>query len=58
VYQAKHKDDPLSQWLTEIAERSHTNVAVVALANKTMRIAWAMLRNGTDYDQDLAVTHG
>jgi transposase len=58
VSRAKHKDDPLSQWVTEIAERSHTNVAVVALANKTMRVAWAMLRNGTDYDQNLAVAQG
>jgi len=25
-----------------------------ALANKTARMAWAMLRNGTDYQPDLA----
>jgi len=31
------------------------NVAAVALANKTVRMAWAMLRNGTDYDPKLAV---
>jgi transposase len=55
VSQAKHRDDPLSCWVTEIAQRSHTNVAAVALANKTARIAWAMLRQGTDYDPQLAV---
>ncbi len=55
VSQAKHKDDRLSLWLTDLAERKHTNVAAVALANKTVRIAWAMLRNGTDYDPELAV---
>ena len=55
VSQAKHKDDRLSRWLTELAKRSHTNVAAVALANKTVRIAWAMLRHGTDYDPELAM---
>jgi transposase len=55
VSQAKHRDDPLSRWATDIAKRKHTNVAAVALANKTARIAWAMLRNETDYDPDLAV---
>ena len=51
---AKHKDDPLSQWVTGIANRKHINVASVALANKTARIAWAMLHNKTDYDASLA----
>ena len=46
---AKDKDDRLSQWVTSLAARSHTNVAAAALANKTARIAWAMLSNGTDY---------
>jgi len=49
---AKVKDDRLSQWVTSLAERRHPNVAAVALANKTARIAWAMLRNGTDYKSD------
>jgi transposase len=46
---AKHKEDRLSQWVTALAQRSHPNVAAAALANKTTRIAWAMLRKGTDY---------
>ena len=50
---AKLKDDRLSQWVTSLAERRHPNVAAVALANKTARIAWAMLRNRTDYEPDL-----
>ena len=53
---AKHKDDPLSRWVTEIAQRRHPNVAAVALANKNARMAWAMLRNKTDYNPDFAVT--
>jgi transposase len=56
VSQAKHRDDPLSQWVTGIAKRKHTNVAAVALANKTARMAWAMLQNDTDYDPSLATS--
>ena len=49
IYAARHKDDRLSQWVTGLAKRRHPNVAATALANKTARIAWAMLRRGTDY---------
>ena len=49
---AKQKDDRLSQWVTSLAERRHPNVAAVALANKTARIAWAMLKYDMDYDPD------
>ncbi|TFB44540.1 IS110 family transposase [Pseudomonas sp. F01002] len=49
---AKSKDDRLSRWVVRLAERSHPNVAAIALANKTARMAWAMLRNGTDYQPD------
>jgi transposase len=52
---AKHKDDRLSRWVTGIATKRHPNVAAVALANKTARMAWAMLRNETDYDPDFAI---
>ena len=55
VSQAKHRDDPLSRWVTDIAKRRHPNVAAVALANKTARMAWAMLQDDTDYDPALAV---
>jgi transposase len=44
----------LSQWMKSIAARRHPNVAAVALANKTARIASAMLRHDTDYDPKLA----
>lgn len=54
VCHAKRRDDPLSVWVTELKARSHPNVAAVALANKNVRIAWAMLRNGADYDPKLA----
>ena len=55
VARAKHKDDRLSRWVTNIANKKHPNVAAVALANKTARMAWAMLRNETDYDPDFAL---
>ena len=56
VSQAKHRDDRLSRWVIGIAQRRHPNVAAVALANKTARMAWAMLRNETDYDPDFATS--
>lgn len=55
VSQARHKEDRLSRWVTGIARRRHPNVAAVALANKTARMAWAMLRHGTDYDPDFVM---
>ena len=53
---AKDKDDRLSQWVTHLAARSHPNVAAAALANKTTRMAWAMLRNDSDYRPDLVTS--
>jgi transposase len=46
---AKGKEDRLSQWVSRIAHKRHPNIAAVALANKMARIAWAMMKNGTDY---------
>lgn len=37
------RHDPLGQWLARLLSRAHRNVAVVALANKLARIAWAVL---------------
>jgi len=49
---ARTQEDRLSQWVTSLAARRHPNVAAAALANKTARIAWAMVRRGTDYEPD------
>ena len=46
------QEERLSQWVTEFAARRHANVAPTALANKTARIAWAMLKRGADYEPD------
>ena len=50
---AGSKEDRLSRWVTRIAETRHHNIAAVALANKTARIAWAMITRGTDYEPDM-----
>ncbi len=50
VYAAKGKTDPLSRWINGLLERRHVNVVIVALANKTARMAWALVRNDRDYD--------
>ena len=49
---APGKTDRLSRWVVARAERSHPNVAATALANKMARVAWAMLRHGTNYEPD------
>ncbi|HMY01276.1 MAG TPA: IS110 family transposase [Agitococcus sp.] len=46
------KDTAIAQWFTRLATRRPKNVAVVALANKNARIAWAILTKGEDYRED------
>ena len=53
LHHAKTKDDALSQWVNRLLARKHANVATVALANKTARVAWAMVRNGVEYQPNL-----
>ena len=38
-----------SPWLAGLLKRRPFNVAVVALANKLARIAWAVMTRGEDY---------
>jgi len=47
------KDDALSQWLKRLSARKHPNIVTVALANKTARVAWAMVRNEVEYEPAL-----
>ncbi|HCL5251322.1 TPA: IS110 family transposase [Salmonella enterica] len=44
-----HKEDRRSQWLRSVAERRNRDVATVAMANKNVRIAWAVLSRGEEY---------
>ena len=41
---------PIGAWLRGLLARGHRNVAVVALANKLARIAWAILRGSGSFD--------
>jgi transposase len=36
-------------WIAGLLARRHFNIATVALANKTARIAWAVMANGSTY---------
>jgi transposase len=49
---AKGKEDSLSRWVQNLCSRRNKNIAAVALANKTMRMAWAILKSGADYQAD------
>lgn len=53
VYHAGRKANP-DNWLSKLVTRRNTNVAVVAQANKTARIVWAMLAHGRDFRPDYA----
>ncbi|MEO6102150.1 MAG: transposase, partial [Pseudoxanthomonas sp.] len=44
-----HKADDRSRWLVNVSARRHRNVATVAQANKTARIAWAILARNEHY---------
>jgi transposase len=44
------KDDATSRWAAALKTRRHTNVAVVALANKIARVAYAVMTSGKPYD--------
>lgn len=46
---AVNKTDERSQWLNALGKRRHKNIATVAQANKTARIAWAILTSGQTY---------
>jgi transposase len=46
---ARRESHPLGKWMNDLETRVHRNVAVVALANKLARIAWAVLFSGEPY---------
>lgn len=49
VRQAAHKDDQLSQWINRLVATRGKNKATVALANKLIRIAWAIVARQQPY---------
>jgi transposase len=48
------QDTPLARWVRSLAERTHKNVVIVALAAKLARIAWAVLRKERGFDPTIA----
>ena len=44
------RSDRRSRWALELRERRGWNIAVVALANKNARAAWAVLARGAEFD--------
>lgn len=51
VYRATERADK-ENWVAKLTERRNKNVAAVALANKTARIAWALLAHDRDFCAD------
>jgi transposase len=49
VRTAPNKRDQHNQWVNDLRERRGFNRATVAVANKTARIIWAVLRTGEPY---------
>jgi transposase len=49
----ERKEDRTSRWATALKARRHTNIAVVAMANKIARIAYAVMTTGKPYDPTL-----
>jgi transposase len=43
------RDNALGRWAKALLGRAHKNIAIVALANKLARIAWAVLRRGAPF---------
>jgi len=43
LLRAHKRDDALGRWLQRLGTHAHPNVVTVALANKTARVAWAVM---------------
>jgi transposase len=56
IYRARQRSNRES-WLVKLVDRRNVNVAAVALANKTARIAWALLAHDREFRVDYSPTH-
>lgn len=54
VRYAEGKTNPAADWLKSLLTRRNTNVAVVALANKNARVAWALLAHDREFRPNYA----
>lgn len=50
LHWVERKEDRTSRWATALKVRRHANVAVVAMANKIARVAYAVMTTGKPYD--------
>jgi transposase len=53
VRTAPKKNDKRSDWINKLAMRKHANVVATAVANRTARIAWAVLQSRKPYHNHL-----
>lgn len=51
----ERKDDQASRWATALKARRHANIAIVAMANKIARVAYAVMTTGRPYDPAIGV---
>jgi len=49
------KDTPLAKWIERLILTRGRNKAAVALANKLARVSWAILKNGSSYNEEYLV---
>jgi transposase len=49
VQVAHKKENPLSKWICSLVQRKGKNRAAVALANKNVRVAWALMQSDQEY---------
>ena len=52
VARAGKKEDKRSQWINKLTHKKHFNVVATALANRTARMAWAVLQTSQPYNEN------
>jgi transposase len=52
VYRASLKKDNVNSWVNSLVSRRNKNIAAVALANKNIRIVWALLAHDREFRPD------
>ena len=52
VAKSGKKEDGRSNWINKLAAKKHSNVVATALANRTARMAWAVLQSSKPYHGD------
>jgi transposase len=52
IYRASLKKDNINSWVNSLVSRRNKNIAAVALANKNIRIVWALLAHDREFRPD------